>query len=59
MQNPALVEAAHRKAEKEDVTLQELIALSVNAFGMECGRSPFLKVSRDRTRRRKKAPARS
>jgi predicted HicB family RNase H-like nuclease len=55
--DPALVEAAHRKAEKEDVTLQELIALSVNASVSEYGRSPFLKVTRDRLVRRKKAPA--
>lgn len=55
--DPALVEAAHRKAEKEDVTLQELIALAVNASVSEFGRTPFLKVSRDRLVRRKKAPA--
>jgi predicted HicB family RNase H-like nuclease len=55
--DPALVEAAHRKAEKEDVTLQELIALSVNHSVSEYGRSPFLKVGRDRLVRRKKAQA--
>jgi hypothetical protein len=55
--DPALVEAAHQKRDKEDVTLQELIALSVNATVSEYGRSPFLKVGRDRLVRRKKAPA--
>lgn len=55
--DPALVEAAHRKAEKEDVTLQELIALAINATFSEFGRTPPLKVARDRLVRRKKAPA--
>lgn len=55
--DPALVEAAHLKAEKEGLTLQELIALSVNAAVAEYGRSPFLKVGRDRLVRRRKAPA--
>ena len=55
--DPALVEAAHRKAEKEGVTLQELIALSVNASVAEFGRSPFLKVTRDRLVKRRNAHA--
>lgn len=55
--DPALVEAAHRKAENEGATLQELIALAVNASVSEFGRSPFLKVTRDRLVKRRKAPA--
>ena len=55
--DPALIEAAHVKCHKEAVTIQELIALAVNAAVAEYGRSPFLKVVRDRLVRRTKAPA--
>lgn len=53
-----LKEAVERKCEKEQLTQQEIIALAVNAAVADYGRTPFLRVGRDRIVRRRKGQAR-
>lgn len=54
---PGLVDAAHKKCIKDGLSLQELIAESINAAIADYGRTPFLKVGRERLVVRKKSPA--
>lgn len=53
-----LKEAVERKCEKEQLTQQEIIALAVNAAVADYGRTPFLRVGRDRIVRRQAGKAR-
>jgi len=54
---PDLVDAAHKKCARDNLSLQELIAESINAAIADYGRTPFLKVGRERLVIRKKSPA--
>lgn len=55
--SPDLVEAAHRRCAKEDITIQELIGHAVNRAVAEYGRKPFLNAKRERLVRRVKSVA--
>lgn len=54
---PELVEAAHKRCAKKQLSLQEIIAEAINATVAQYGRTPFLKVGRERLVQRKKSPA--
>ncbi len=54
---PDLVEAAHKRCESENITLQEIIGSAINAAVAKYGRKPFLKVERERLVRRTKSVA--
>lgn len=54
---PDLVDAAHKKCTRDNLTVQELLAESINAAIANYGRTPFLKVGRERLVIRKKSPA--
>lgn len=54
---PNLVDAAHKKCTRDNLTVQELLAESINAAIADYGRTPFLKVGRERLVIRKKSPA--
>jgi hypothetical protein len=54
---PNLVDVAHKKCVRDNLTVQELLAESINAAIADYGRTPFLKVGRERLVIRKKSPA--
>lgn len=56
--DPALVEAVHRRRTRDGVTIQEIIAMAVNAALARFGRAPILEERRDRLVKRQKALAR-
>jgi hypothetical protein len=54
---PDLVDAAHKRCLRDNLTVQELMAEALNAIVAKYGRTPFLKVGRERLVIRKKSPA--
>ncbi len=54
---PELVDAAHKRCLRDNLTVQELMAEALNAIVAKFGRTPFLRVGRERLVIRKKSPA--